>query len=161
MGNIIKVGMADLKAMRHPAVLTTLGLGSCVGIALFDTSTNIIGLAHAMLPESSQIKNRANVAKFVDTAIDTLIAKMERLGAAREGIVAKLVGGSQMFAFSQGSELMRIGHRNVKAAKDKLKQLGIPVIAEDTGGGYGRTIEFDSAMGILLIKTIGYGIKRI
>lgn len=66
-----------------------------------------------------------------------------------------------MFSFSQSSDLMRIGHRNVIAAKEKLRQLGVPLVAEDTGGNYGRTIELDSATGILLVKTIGYGIKRI
>lgn len=161
MENIVKVGMADLQATRHPAVLTTLGLGSCVGIALFDKTTNTIGLAHAMLPDSSQARNKVNVAKFVDTSVDTLIDEMKKLGAVRNMIIAKLAGGAQMFAFSQGSDLMRIGHRNVIAAKEKLRELNIPLVAEDTGGNYGRTIELDSATGILLVKTIGYGIKQI
>jgi len=161
MENIVKVGMADLKALCHPAVLTTLGLGSCVGIALIDMKTNIIGMAHAMLPDSLQINNRSNTAKFVDTAVDALIIEMEKLGAVKSAIIAKLAGGAQMFSFSQSSDLMRIGYRNVIAAKEKLRQLGVPLVAEDTGGNYGRTIELDSATGILLVKTIGYGTKRI
>ena len=161
MENIVKVGMADLKALCHPAVLTTLGLGSCVGIALIDMRTKVIGLAHDMLPDSSQINNKSNNSKLVDTAGDALIIEMERLGAVKSGIVAKIAGGAQMFSFSQASDLMRIGYRNVIAAKDKLRQLGIPLVAEDTGGSYGRTIELDSATGILLVKTIGHGIKRI
>lgn len=161
MGNIIKVGMADLKASHHPATLTTLGLGSCVGIALFDSTTQIVGLAHAMLPDSSQVRNKANAAKFVDTAVDLLIDEMLKLGAIKKRITAKLAGGAQMFAFTQGSDLMRIGHRNVTAAKEKLYSLRIPVMAEDTGGNYGRTIEIDSSNGMLLVKTIGYGIKQI
>ncbi|TYQ13184.1 UNVERIFIED_CONTAM: chemotaxis protein CheD [Acetivibrio alkalicellulosi] len=161
MENVIKVGMADLKACHHPAVLTTLGLGSCVGIALYDIKTNIIGLAHAMLPDSTQAKNRTNVAKFVDTSIDSLIYEMVRLGSNKQRIVAKLAGGAQMFTFSQSSDSMRIGYRNVVAAKDNLYKLGIPIISEDTGGNYGRTIQLDSSNGILLIKTIGYGVKEI
>ena len=98
MGNIVKVGMADLKALRHPAVLTTLGLGSCVGIALIDMRTNIIGLAHAMLPDSLQINNRSNTA-VVDTAIDELIAEMGKLGTVKAGIVAKLAGEHRCFPF--------------------------------------------------------------
>jgi chemotaxis protein CheD len=161
MENVIKVGMADMRAACHPAVLTTLGLGSCVGIALYDKTTCIIGLAHAMLPDSSQAMKISNIAKFVDTSIVALVDEMVRLGANRNKIVAKLAGGAQMFSFSQSSDLMRIGHRNVIAAKEKLRQLGVPLVAEDTGGNYGRTIELDSATGILLVKTIGYGIKRI
>lgn len=157
----IKVGMADLQAARHPAVLTTLGLGSCVGIALYDRTTGTIGLAHCMLPDSTQSKNATNIAKFVDSAIDALITEMIQLGANRNKITAKLAGGAQMFSFTQSSDLMRIGYRNAIAAKEKLDLLRIPIISEDTGGNYGRTIELDSATGILLIKTIGYGVKQI
>ncbi|MEN2776594.1 chemotaxis protein CheD [Acetivibrio clariflavus] len=161
MENTIKVGMADMQAARHPAVLVTLGLGSCVGIALYDKTTGIIGLAHCMLPDSTQSKNVTNIAKFVDTAIEALVAKMIALGANRNKLVAKLAGGAQMFNFSQSSDLMKIGLRNVIAAKEKLAQLRIPLISEDTGGNYGRTIMLDSATGILQVKTIGYGIKEI
>ena len=38
--------MADYKAICSSGILVTLGLGSCVGIALYDPSTKIIGLAH-------------------------------------------------------------------------------------------------------------------
>lgn len=161
MENTIKVGMADMQAARHPAVLITLGLGSCVGIALYDRTTGTVGLAHCMLPDSTQSKNVTNIAKFVDTAIDALVANMVALGANRSKIVAKLAGGAQMFNFSQSSDLMKIGLRNVIAAKEKLEQLKIPLISEDTGGNYGRTILLYSATGILQVKTIGYGIKEI
>ena len=84
MENIIRVGMADLSASSHPAKLTTLGLGSCVGIALYDVKTKVVGLAHAMLPDSTQARNRENVAKFVDTSISALIREMEKLGGQRK-----------------------------------------------------------------------------
>ncbi|NLD49829.1 MAG: chemotaxis protein CheD [Clostridiaceae bacterium] len=161
MENVIKVGMADLQASSHPAVLTTLGLGSCVGIALYDNSTSIVGLAHAMLPDSKAARNSSNAAKFVDTAIDALLREMLKIGANRSRICAKLAGGAQMFSFSNSNDLMRIGFRNVVAAKEKLSQLRISILSEDTGGNFGRTIELDSSTGILLIKTIGYGIKQI
>lgn len=161
MENVIKVGMADLHASCHPCVLTTLGLGSCIGIALFDPTTKIIGLAHIMLPSSLQARNKQNEAKFADTAITRLIEEMLKLGARRGSIVAKLAGGSQMFAFNQASDMMRIGSRNTISSKEKLEELKIPVIAEDTGGNHGRTIELYSSDGKLLVKTIGYGIKQI
>lgn len=161
MNNIIRVGMADLSAASHPSKLTTLGLGSCVGIALYDIKLKIVGLAHAMLPDSNQAKNRSNVAKFVDTSIIALISEMEKLGGRKVNIVAKIAGGARMFAFKQSIDLMRIGERNVTAATEKLNQLRIPIISEDTGGNYGRTIVLDSATGILHIRTIGYGVKEI
>ena len=158
---IIKVGMADLNSARHPCMITTLGLGSCVGVALYDSVTKIVGLAHVMLPCSEQAKNNNNIAKFADTAILKLVEDMVKLGAKRERIVAKLAGGAQMFVFSQGSDLMRIGFRNTVACKEKLHELKIPVVSEDTGGNYGRTIELNSSDGGLMIKTIGFGIKQL
>ncbi len=157
MENLIKVGMADLQSTGHPGILTTLGLGSCVGIALYDPKKRIIGLAHIMLPSSSQARSNISVAKFADTAIVKLLQDMIGLGARQESIVAKLAGGSQMFAFNDTSELMRIGARNIAASKEKLKELNIPIVAEDTGGNYGRTIELYSDDGRLLVKTIGHG----
>ncbi|EPR13099.1 chemotaxis protein CheD [Ruminiclostridium papyrosolvens] len=158
---IIKVGMADLNSSRHPCMITTLGLGSCVGVALYDSTSKIAGLAHVMLPCSEQAKNNSNIAKFADTAIVKLVDDMIKLGARKDKIVAKLAGGAQMFVFNQSSDLMRIGYRNVVASKEKLKLLNIPIISEDTGGNYGRTIELYSDDGRLMIKTIGFGIKQI
>ncbi|HEY5583619.1 MAG TPA: chemotaxis protein CheD [Ruminiclostridium sp.] len=158
---ILKVGMADLNSARHPCMITTLGLGSCVGVALYDSVAKVVGLAHVMLPCSEQARNNNNVAKFADTAIIKLLEDMVKLGAKRERIVAKLAGGAQMFAFSQSSDLMRIGYRNAVASKEKLQELKIPVVSEDTGGNYGRTIELYSDDGRLMIKTIGSGVKQL
>lgn len=161
MENLLKVGMADLQASIHPCVLTTLGLGSCVGIALYDHITKVSGLAHIMLPSSLQAKNNSNIAKFADTAIVQLLNDMVKLGARRDNIVAKLAGGAQMFAFNQSSDVTRIGIRNTASAKEKLHELRIPIISEDTGGNYGRTIELYSSDGKLMVKTIGHGVKHI
>ena len=161
MDNVIKVGMADLQSSKHPCVITTLGLGSCVGIALYDPDRKIAGLAHIMLPSSLQARNNSNIAKFADTAIIKLMDDMVILGAQKIKILAKLAGGAQMFSFSDASEMMRIGARNIAASKEVLTSLGIPIISEDTGGNYGRTIEINSENGTLFIKTIGHGLKEI
>jgi chemotaxis protein CheD len=161
MENLIKVGMADLQCTSHPSILTTLGLGSCVGIALYDSKTKIIGMAHIMLPSSLQARNNSNSAKFADSAITCLLEEMIKMGAVRSNLVAKIAGGSQMFAFLESSDMMRIGTRNVISTKEKLDELKIPILSEDTGGNYGRTIELYSNDGKLLIKTIGHGVKQI
>ncbi len=161
MVNLIKVGMADLQSSRHPCIITTLGLGSCVGIALYDPGRKVAGLAHIMLPSSQQARNNSNTAKFADTAIVKLVDDMISLGAVRSQIIAKLAGGAQMFSFNDTSEMLRIGARNVSASKEALNMLGIPILSEDTGGNYGRTIEIHSETGKLMIKTIGHGLKEI
>lgn len=161
MINQIKVGMADYKVAKSPDTLITLGLGSCVGITLYDKYSKIAGLAHIMLPSSLEIKNNSNKAKFADTAIDEMLNDMIKIGAIKRNIVAKLAGGSQMFNFSTQNDILRVGARNVEATKKKLEEIKIPIISEDTGGNFGRTIELDSENGLLIIKTIGHGIKTI
>ncbi|MBB2182765.1 chemotaxis protein CheD [Lachnospiraceae bacterium MD1] len=155
MSEMIKVGMADLNVCISPNAITTLGLGSCVGIVLYDPIKKIAGMVHVMLPDSTKILNNENKAKFADTGIDELIRQMLTIGADRKSLIAKIAGGAQMFAFSNNSDMMRIGERNVEATKLKLQQLGIPIRAEDTGLNYGRTIEFYPETGELLIKSVG------
>lgn len=159
--NVIKVGMADLNAARHPVVLTTLGLGSCVGVCLYDPLRKISGMAHIMLPSSKHVKNNSNKAKFADTAIEMLVCRMADLGASKSRIVAKIAGGAQMFSFKSSSDLMKIGERNIEAVREELKKWSIEIVAEDVGGSHGRTIEFYSRNGELKIKAIGKGIKVI
>ena len=161
MGNMIKVGMADLNICKPPDAITTLGLGSCVGIVLYDPVTKVSGMAHVMLPDSTQIKNNSNIAKFADTAIDKLIDDMIRSGASKSRLVSKIAGGAQMFSFGSQNDLMRIGERNIAASKQKLSKLGIRILAEETGANYGRTIEFYPETGKLLIKSIGRESKEI
>lgn len=159
--NPVIVGMADLNVAKSPGILTTLGLGSCVGIVLYDPSTKIGGMAHVMLPDSTQIRNNSNQAKFVDTGIVMLIAKMKALGAKPTNLKAKLAGGAQMFALNTNNENMKIGDRNIEASIKLLNALNIPIISKDVGLNYGRTITMFTEDGRLEIKTIEHGIKTI
>jgi len=161
MGQMIKVGMADMNLCSAPDAITTLGLGSCVGIVLYDATKKLCGMVHVMLPDSTQIKNNQNRAKFADTGIEALLEALLKQGANRRCITAKIAGGAQMFAFTTNNDMLRVGERNVEATKRKLAQLGIPILAEDTGLTYGRTIEFFPENGNLIIKAVGKAIKAI
>ena len=158
---MIRVGMADYNICTTPDAITTLGLGSCVGIVLYDSGIKLAGMAHIMLPDSTQIKCNENEAKFADTGIEALLRTLEGNGARRSRMIAKIAGGAQMFAFSGENSMLCIGKRNVEATKKKLMDLGIDIVAEDTGDSYGRTIEFYPETGELLIKTVGKGKKVI
>ncbi len=160
--NVVKVGMADLNIATDKAVLKTTGLGSCVGLTLFDERSKIAGMAHVMLP-SSQITREAsiNIAKYADTAIPYLIERMKQAGANESRLIAKMAGGAQMFAFASQSETMRIGPRNVESCKEILNKFSIMIASEDTGGNYGRTIELDSQTGVLHIRSVQFGVKEI
>ena len=161
MGNVIKVGMADLNVCVSPDSITTLGLGSCVGIALRDPVTKIGGLAHVMLPDSTIIRNNTNIPKFADTGIEELVKQVVARGANRSRLVAKIAGGAQMFAFSGNSDMLRVGERNVEAVKRKLNALGIHILAEDTGLNFGRTVEFYPETGDFVIKAVGKSVRTI
>ena len=158
--SVIVVGMADLKVARHPDILTTLGLGSCIGITLYDASKKIGGLVHVMLPTYKGFEGQ-NTAKFADSGIIELVNQLTHLGVSRISLVAKIAGGAYMFGMSQNNDILKIGERNAAASLTTLKHLGIPVKANDTGGTHGRTIELYMDTGALKIKTVGFGVKFI
>jgi chemotaxis protein CheD len=157
---VIKVGMADLKTSSSPSRLKTLGLGSCVGVTLYDPVTKTGGMAHVMLPSSDISRDeRLNKAKYADTAIPEMIRLLEQSGVRRSNLVAKMAGGSQMF--KTGNDQLRIGPRNIEACKEMLKKLWIPLASEETGGSIGRTIELDTVTGELHIWTVKQEAKVI
>ena len=161
MGELIKVGMADLKVGRAPDTLTTLGLGSCIGLTLYDPVSKIGGLVHYMLPDSTKLKNNTNIAKFGDTGIRELLKQVLASGANQRRLVAKIAGGACMFEMSGLSSAGNVGARNAEAAKEILKELKIPLVAEDTGLNYGRTVELKCETGEYVIKAVGKQIKVI
>ena len=161
MGMLIKVGMADLKLCPKGQGITTLGLGSCVGVAIRDTATKDGGLAHVMLPDSTAIRNNSNIAKFADTAVKELVRQMEAKGAKRSRMTAKIAGGAKMFSFQNNSSLVNVGDRNVEAVKKVLAELRIPILAQDTGLNFGRTVEFFPESGDFVIKAVGKPVKTI
>lgn len=161
MGNIIQVGMAEVKLALAPDKLLTAGLGSCIGICLYDKKCQLGVLAHIMLPSSSQAKVPFNKAKFADTAIEMAITEMGKKGAETSRMVAKIAGGAQMFKMFNDSSIMKIGERNTLSVEEILDKYRIQIAARDTGGNYGRTIIFDPETGDLCVRTIGYGERII
>ncbi|MCK1992455.1 chemotaxis protein CheD [Peribacillus muralis] len=161
-GKVVKVGIADMNMIRPPHSIRTSGLGSCVGVVIYDEKKGIAGLAHVMLPDSSLAKSgQINVAKFADTAVKELVHLLVKEGARMPFLKAKLAGGAQMFQFASGGDLMRIGPRNVDAVRKELSELHIHIIAEDVGGNSGRTIQFNLDDCLLNIRTVNKGTKNI
>ena len=162
MNQVIKVGIAQMDVVKAPNTIRTSGLGSCVGVVLYDESKQIAGLIHVMLPDSSLGRSDAvNVAKFADTGIKALIELLKLEGVHAFRLKAKIAGGAQMFQFTSDKDSMRIGPRNVEAVKVELRKNSIPLVAEDTGGNSGRTIEFDPITSKLNIRTVNQGVSEI
>lgn len=161
MSELLVVGISDYKLARCPNVFVTYALGSCVGICLYDRQAKVGGLSHIMLPESSMFsKNEINRMKFADTAIVDLVSDLTRLGGNNRRLVAKIAGGAQMFEVQPGSAIGTIGERNIVSVKNTLHSMNIPIIAEDTGLNYGRTVYFDLDTGIMKVQSLSRSIKE-
>ena len=157
----VRVGIAESAVVFSPDKIITLGLGSCIGIALYDSEKKVAGLVHIMLPDSKQFKNISNPLKYADLGIEDLLKKMIKLGCRKDKIVAKIAGGASMFNFSDKNIVSDIGKRNARASIEKIKALSIPLISEDTGGNKGRTMILESEDGSVFIKSIGSEIKKL
>lgn len=158
----VQVGIADFKAGREPTVLVTLGLGSCVGVTLYDPVQKVGGLLHIMLPKMSEFARGAGKpAKFADTGIPLLLQEVLTLGANRRFLEAKIAGGAQMFSGLDKSFLLDIGDRNIDAVRKTLRDLGIKITAEDVGGNNGRTMILYTGTGRVVIRTLGTQTKEI
>jgi chemotaxis protein CheD len=149
---VVRVGIAEGAVAHAPTRLRTTGLGSCVGVVLFDAFAGVSGLVHVMLPSVVTPVN-LTPAKYAESGVPWLMEKLSELGATPTRVKAKLAGGAQMFAFAGKSDIMRVGPRNVEAVKEALLQMGVPIVAEDVGGSVGRTIEFDVTTQELWIRT--------
>ena len=147
------VRMGELAVSSAPGhVLVSLGLGSCIGLALIDRRMGVAGLAHIVLPQS-QGHDQQNPRKFADLAVHEMLTELEDLGARKVRLEAALVGGASMFAVSSAS--LEVGQRNEAAVRDLLKKMRIPVVAAATGGSKGRTIRVDVASSAVLVREAG------
>ena len=150
MANVV-IGIADMNVTQSPDTLITLGLGSCVGLVLYDKASKIGGMVHIMLPVSRDAVS--NKAKYADTGVGYLYSRMIRYGANRKTMIAKLAGGAHMFGVSGNNDVMKVGEKNIEICHRLLNEYGIPIKGEETGGNIGRTLEFCCETGNLKIRT--------
>jgi len=154
----VKVGIAEYDVTTDGAALTTSGLGSCLGIAMYDEGAGVAGLVHVMLPSAEEVDG-SNPAKFADSGIEALLAAMERAGADPDRVRAKVAGGSDMLDFSENGS--GIGVRNIEQVERTLDDLEIPIETKDVGGDHGRSLRLEGASGRLVVKSANKGEKTI
>ncbi len=155
------VHIADYKISHNPNILLTNGLGSCIAVALYDKKKKLGGLLHFLLPDSSLSVDVSNPAKFADMGIDQIVFEMIELGADIKHLKAKIVGGANMFSQIRRKNYTPIGSRNIEAAKVNLDRHGIPIIGEDTGADYGRSVEFYLDSGLVIVKSFKMGVVEL
>lgn len=146
-----RVSIAQARIDRAPAVLKAYGLGSCLAVALHDPSTGLGGLGHMLLPHRPAKTPLGSECKYVDAGICQMVDELVRAGANRDRLVAKVVGGANMFESAYQTLINSIGARNAKSARETLAELCIPLVGEELGGNRGRTVEFDLASGNMMV----------
>ncbi|HYF95495.1 MAG TPA: chemotaxis protein CheD [Symbiobacteriaceae bacterium] len=159
----IAVGLGELKCGTRPEqVLVCYGLGSCIGLALYDAVARVGVMVHVVLPESSLSRGQVvQPGKFGDTAIPAAIAEAVKLGAVRSRLVARIAGGARMLNIVGAGSKLDIGSRNCDAVKSQLQEHGIRLTGDDTGGTYGRTLQLFVGTGRLLVSTVGRGEREL
>lgn len=151
----VRVKVADY-AVASDGMITTVGLGSCVAIVLYDSVARVGGLAHVLLPNESMSRDRSNPAKFPATAVPLVLEQMSKLGAVATRVRAKIAGGASMFGFSANGGI-NIGERNVAAVRQALATRRIEIVGEDTGSDYGRSVYFYLTDGRVEVRSVRKG----
>jgi chemotaxis protein CheD len=135
-GQTAMIGIGEYRVGSFP--MMTIGLGSCIGLTLYDETAGAGAMVHIMLPDSAGRTDRPG--KYADTAVALLVKELNLLGCKNRSLVAKMAGGACMFEYFGAN--LNIGERNAERVRVLLKDNHIPVIAEDVGGKVGRSVTF-------------------
>ena len=161
MVQITPVNMGEIKIAKAPEILAVYGIGSCIIVSLYDSKTKIGGIAHIMLPSSLEVsKEVLKPEKFADTAVPLLYEMVAQQDVYKGNLVAKIVGGSEMFPPTEDFE-SKIGAHNIEACKRAINKLRLPIIAQNTGGNRGRSLEFNLETGMINLTSLGEEAKEI
>ncbi len=151
----IAVGLGEIKLSKTPGeVLVAYGLGSCVGVGMYDPVAKVAGLLHAVLPQSLS-GSESVPGKFVSTGIPKLVEEMERLGADRSRLLVRMAGGANMLTAPGAKQAFNIGERNATTARQVLADLRFKLRAEDVGGTTGRTVRLHAVDGRMTVRALG------
>ncbi len=156
----LRVRVADYAVAKGDDVISTIGLGSCVAIVIYDRQTRVGGMAHVLLPSEGLSRDKDNRAKFPGTAVPLLLEEMRKLGA-RGPFAAKIVGGASMFGALIPAGGINMGERNVVSSRQALSEAGIPLAAQDVGGDYGRSVYFHLDDGRVLVRSLKSGDRAL
>jgi len=155
----INLGIGKLEITTKPGIIfVTPGLGSCIGLGVYDKKSRMAGMAHIALPDSNIARGKdisREYGKYADTAVPAILERMLQLGSKKHDLVIKIVGGASMFSFNSNSNLLNIGDKNIIAVRKAIADLGLVIHRADVGGNKGRTFKLNVLKGTFYLKTIG------
>ena len=158
----IVAGLGEIKISNDPsAVLTCLGLGSCVGISVYDPLASVGGMAHIVLPYSHQKNGHGSPTKYADIGVPYLIEQIVEQGAVKSRLVIKIAGGAQISKARGLEDSFQIGQKNATAVQEIFKKMGLSIKAADIGGDYGRTLKTFLESGSTIVTSAAQGAKEI
>lgn len=156
------VGMSEIVVRKGAAKFLCLGLGSCIGVAIYDPKADVSGMIHVMLPAAFPDRPVEQIGKFADTGIPALLMAMEKMGANKRNMKVAIAGGAQVFKFNNtGTNQLDIGRRNGEAVIEQLTKAGLKILAKDIGGSHGRTVTFTVPDGKVEVKTLSQGVSEL
>jgi chemotaxis protein CheD len=149
--------LGEIKISRDPEVtISCLGVGSCIALCMYDPGTCVGGVAHIVLPFSTNgTQSKENATKYADVAIPELLKRMREQGAVRSRLIVKIAGGAQMFSPGASAKGFDTGARNIEAVKKVLADEALRIDAEDIGGNRGRTVRLYIATGKVVVRIVG------
>lgn len=157
----LMVGLGEVKTSQDPEeILTCLGLGSCIGVCMFDPVARVAGMVHVVLPNSDG-KPENSGGKYADTGVPLLLEKMLERGATKSRVIVKIAGGAQISRAKGMGDAFQIGERNVEAVRAVFDSNFMRIKSSDTGGHHGRTMRFYLDTGQTLVTTAGKEIQEI
>ena len=158
---MLVAGLGEVQVGQGPRyVLACLGLGSCVGVSVYDPVTRVGGMAHIVLPESPPDAS-GKVGRYADLGVPLLLREVEALGACPSRLVAKMAGGAQIAMGSGVRDLFAIGSRNAAAVRAALERAGVYLAAADIGGNRGRSLRLYLDSGLVVVSVAGGASKEL
>ena len=150
--NNVYLPPGTLYATSAPCEISTL-VGSCVSVTMWAPRMQIGGMNHYLLPRVARGTERS--ARYGETALAMLLARMEVLGAAASEIEVRIFGGASVLATLATSAAL--GEQNVLAAWQFVREHALRVVDEQAGGKAARRIMLNVATGAVDVMALGGG----
>ncbi len=145
-----KVLPGEYYVTQREMVLVTV-LGSCVTACIRDVDSGIGGMNHFMLPEEAGGNVISTSARYGTYAMEVLINHLQKLGARRNRMEAKVFGGGAVMESLVSSN---VGTRNAEFVLHYLKLEKIPVVAKDLLDSYPRKVYFFPKNGRVMVRKL-------
>lgn len=137
---VCEIFAGEYHASRENNIVFTTLLGSCISVCLKDSCLGMCGINHFMLPGRPGNAGAlpAEDARYGLCAMEKLISDMEKLGARKANLQAKVFGGGQVLDVA----LNNVARMNVDFILAYMEAEKIPLLTSDLGGKYGRKLFF-------------------